>query len=151
SACVYTSAPGSAPNPAPVLPSPPHRARGQIRAERAASSMRLPSAPPRKEKSMKSLRSILLAGTALSFLALPALAGTALAAPSRPLVLAPAEEITDPVVLAPQKTVEDARAALRDAMANGGDVRAARKALNEALKALHEGSVAHRCATTRTI
>jgi outer membrane protein OmpA-like peptidoglycan-associated protein len=91
---------------------------------------------------MNSLRSILLAGTALSFLALPALAGTAFAAPSLPLVFAQAEEITDPAVLAAQKTVEDARAALRDAMANGGDVRAARKALNEALKALNEARVA---------
>ncbi|MEO8668178.1 MAG: OmpA family protein [Bauldia sp.] len=87
------------------------------------------------------LRSVFLAGTALSLFALPAFAGTSAVYSGKPFVLAQAE-ITDPAVLAAQDAVESARAALRDAMASGGDVKAARRALNQAMKGLNEARVA---------
>jgi outer membrane protein OmpA-like peptidoglycan-associated protein len=100
---------------------------------------------------MISIRSQLLAGAALSLFvaAGPAHAeDTGLSNESAPLLLAqaegepqvPAAEPTaevDPIAAA-DKAVEDARAALRDAMATGGDVRAARRNLQAAIKSANE-------------
>jgi outer membrane protein OmpA-like peptidoglycan-associated protein len=96
--------------------------------------------PGRQERKnlMPSLRTLLLAGTALTLLSGAAYAGAVRQSPQRPIVVAQAEDVSDPAVLAAQQGVEDARAMLRDAMANGGDVRAARKALNDAMKALSD-------------
>jgi outer membrane protein OmpA-like peptidoglycan-associated protein len=88
---------------------------------------------------MHYFRTMLMAGTALTLLAAPAAVGSAFAA-ERPIVLAQAE--ADPAVIAAEQAVEDARAAFREAMASGGDVRAARRTLNDALKSLNEARVA---------
>jgi outer membrane protein OmpA-like peptidoglycan-associated protein len=92
---------------------------------------------------MLSPRALLLATTTLSLLAFPALAETRPAtAAQKPIVLAQSDETSDPAVLAAEEAVDKARADLRDAMANGGDVKAARRTLNEALKSLNEARVA---------
>jgi outer membrane protein OmpA-like peptidoglycan-associated protein len=88
---------------------------------------------------MISLKATLLSGATFSFL----LTGALAVAAEAPIVLVqaqtedatPAE--TDPVAVA-QKAVDDARAALREAMAKGGDVRGARRALQASLKNLNE-------------
>jgi outer membrane protein OmpA-like peptidoglycan-associated protein len=92
---------------------------------------------------MRSLRSLLLATAALSLLA----TGPALADPAE-VLLAQAEEqpeqpevITDPVVLA-EMAVEEARVALRSAMASGRGIAAARQALRDAIRALEDARVA---------
>ena len=100
---------------------------------------------------MTSIRSRLLAGAALSLFvaAGPAHAeNTVLSSESAPLLLAQAEgepqaPVSEPTaevdpIAAADKAVEDARAALRDAMATGGDVRAARRNLQTAIKSANE-------------
>jgi outer membrane protein OmpA-like peptidoglycan-associated protein len=87
------------------------------------------------------MRTVFLAGTALALFGIPAFAGPAATAPAKLIILAQAET-EDPAVLAAQEAVEAARAALADATANDGDVRAARRALNQALKDLNEARVA---------
>ena len=94
---------------------------------------------------MTSVRTVLLAGVAVSLLAMPATAGS-----PRPLLLAQAGAATgaaaggdagvvadDPVATA-EKAVEDARTALRAAIASGQGIDEARKALRTALKALED-------------
>ncbi len=91
---------------------------------------------------MASVRATLLSGAALSLLMTSGFARSAEPA-NPPLRLAqaatesPAAASTDPVAVA-QKSVDDARTALREAMATGGDVRGARRALQAALKTLNE-------------
>jgi outer membrane protein OmpA-like peptidoglycan-associated protein len=94
---------------------------------------------------MTSVRASLLSGAALSLLLAAGTAGAAEGS-SGPLLLAQAttdgtaQTQTDPdnPVTIAQKEVDDARTALRQAMATGGDVRGARRALQAALKDLNE-------------
>ena len=87
-----------------------------------------------------SVRNLLLASAAVSLLAIPAASS---AGESRPLLLAQAEGevlpeiITDPVLLAEQ-AVEEARAALRAAMASGRGIAQARQNLRDAIRVLEE-------------
>jgi outer membrane protein OmpA-like peptidoglycan-associated protein len=91
---------------------------------------------------MTYVRKLLLAGVALSLIAVPAAAGPG----DRPILLAQAEGeattpeatvINDPVLLAEQ-AVEDARAKLRAAMASGRGIAQARQELRDALRALED-------------
>jgi outer membrane protein OmpA-like peptidoglycan-associated protein len=94
---------------------------------------------------MTSVRTVLLAGVAVSLLAMPATAGS-----PRPLLLAQAGAgsdaassgdagvVADDPVATAEKAVEDARTALRAAIASGQGVDAARQALRTALKALED-------------
>ncbi|MCR4281920.1 MAG: hypothetical protein NUV72_02680, partial [Bauldia sp.] len=95
---------------------------------------------------MTSVRNLLLAGAALSLFAIPVAA-----APNepRPILLAQAEGeapvegevVKDPVTLA-EEAVEEARAALRAAMATGRGIAEARQKLRDALKVLEDARAA---------
>jgi outer membrane protein OmpA-like peptidoglycan-associated protein len=93
---------------------------------------------------MTAVRNLLLAGAALSVLANP---GAAFASEWRPLLLAQAEtpaagEVVKDAVTLAEEAVEEARAALRAAMATGRGVAEARQKLRDALKALEEARAA---------
>jgi outer membrane protein OmpA-like peptidoglycan-associated protein len=105
-----------------------------------------------------SIRTALVAGVTFSLLVLPAMASAAGKGPrteSRPIVLAQADDETatvvetDPVAIA-EHAVDDARAALREAMATGGDVGAARRQLRQALQQLDDAKAAVADTTTQT-
>jgi outer membrane protein OmpA-like peptidoglycan-associated protein len=83
------------------------------------------------------MKTLLAAGATVSLLALPAVSAPAHA---RQIILAQAE--TDPAIIAAEKAVEDARAALRDAMASGQGIEEAKANLNQALKALDDARAA---------
>ena len=86
---------------------------------------------------MTLLKTLLVAGATVSLLALPAAA-----APGQPRSILLAQAEVDPAIAAAEQAVEDARAALRDAMASGQGINDARRNLNRALKTLEDARAA---------